>query len=447
MAILVRGGTVISLDPAVGDLPGGEVLIEDGRISAVGERIDALDAELLDASGMLVLPGFVDTHRHTWQAVFRGIGADWTFPEYRAAMHGTLRPLYRPEDVHVGTLLGRIEALSSGITTLLDWCHCTDVPANGDAALDALREAPGRSVFCYGAGIGIGTDEPVGAELARMRDRLADENDDAPVTMAAGLRGPMTTTLESTAADVAAARDLGLRVSMHVNVRTDGSGGHRLVAAMGERGLLDSRTTLVHCNGVDDDELAMMADVGCSVSISPDVELKMGFGWPMTGRMLAAGIRPSLSIDDCPSVGGDMFSTMRAALSVQRGLDTAQGRQPLLNSRDVVEFATIDGARALGLGDRIGSITPGKQADLVLLRTDDLTLFPANHPLGAVVSAGHPGLVDTVLVAGKVVKRGGVLVGVDLDDLRERALRSRARIAADAGIPLDGTWNPLKQEG
>jgi cytosine/adenosine deaminase-related metal-dependent hydrolase len=438
MRTLVRGGTVISLDSRTGDLPRGDVLVEDGRISAVAERIDAPDAEVLDATGMLVLPGFVDTHRHTWQAVFRGIGADWTFPEYRAAMHGTLRPHYRPEDVHVGTLLGRVEALQSGITTLLDWCHCTDTTAHGDAALDALRQAPGRSVFCYGAG--MGTADPVAAELTRMRGRIPD--DDALVTMAVGLRGPQITSMEATVADVAVARDLGLRVSVHAHVSTGATRGHRPVAAMREHGLLDDRTTFVHCNGLDDDELAMMADAGCSVSISPDVELKMGFGWPETGRMLAAGIRPTLSIDDCPSVGGDMFSTMRTTLSVQRGLDTAQGRPPSLAARDVVEFATIDGARAMGLGDQVGSITQGKQADLVLLRADDLTLFPANHPVGAVVSAAHPGLVDTVLVAGKIVKRGGALVGVDLDELRDRALRSRARIAAAAGVALDGTWLP-----
>ena len=444
MRTLVRGGTVISLDPQVGDLAHGEILIEDGRISAVGERVEASGAEVVDAGGMLVLPGFVDTHRHTWQAALRGIGADWTFAEYRAAMHGMLRPLYRPEDVHVGTLLGRVEALHSGVTTLLDWCHCTDTTANGDAALDALRQAPGRSVFCYSAGISTPT-EPAAAELKRMRALV----DDAAagrglVTMAVGLRGPHTTSMEVTAADVATARELGLRVSVHVHVSKAATTtqGRRPVAAMQALGLLDDQTTFVHCNGLADDELAMLADAGCSVSVSPDVELKMGFGWPMTGRLLAAGIRPTLSIDDCPSVGGDMFSTLRTTLSVQRGLDTADGRSPSLTSRDVVEFATLDGANAVGLGDQVGSITPGKQADLVLLRTDDVTIFPANNPLGSVVAAGHPGLVDTVLVAGKVVKRDGALVGVDLDALRERALRSRARIAAAAGIPLDGTWIP-----
>lgn len=161
----------------------------------------------------------------------------------------------------------------------------------------------------------------------------------------------------------------------------------------------------------------------------------------MTGRMLTAGLRPTLSIDDCPAVGGDMFSTMRTVYSVQRGLD---GR---LTSRDLLEFATIDGARACGLAARTGSITPGKDADLILLRADDLTMFPANNPAGTVVTAGHPGIVDTVLVAGRVVKRDGVLVDLDLQTLMARLVESRNRIATAAGIPLDGTWRPRPESG
>ncbi|GAB3845044.1 hypothetical protein GCM10027610_060550 [Dactylosporangium cerinum] len=192
----------------------------------------------------------------------------------------------------------------------------------------------------------------------------------------------------------------------------------------------------MHANGIDDDQLRMLAQAGSSVSISPDVELRMGIGWPETGRMLAAGLRPSLSTDDAPSAGGDMFATMRTAYTVQRGLDGG------LNARDVLEFATVDGARACGLAARTGSVTPGKDADLVLLRTDDLTVFPANNPAGTIVTAGHPGLVDTVLVAGRVVKRDGRLLDVDLPTLRMRLVASRNRIAAAAGVPLDGTWQP-----
>jgi 5-methylthioadenosine/S-adenosylhomocysteine deaminase len=428
MRTLLRGGVVVSMDPDVGDLPQGDVLIEDGRIAAVAATVDAAGAEVVDATGKIVMPGFVDTHRHTWQTAFRGIGADWTFGQYRVAMHGTLKPHYRPEDVYLGNLLGRIEALSSDVTTMLDWFHCSDRPENADAAIQALREAPGRSVFCYGAGMAGETD--IAPEITRVRSQLPDDG------MALGLRGPQMTTMDTTAADVALARELGLRVSVHVHAATGWPSGRRPIADMRDRGLLDDRTTFVHGNGISDDQVAMMADAGCSVSISPDVELKMGFGWPETGRMLAAGIRPSLSIDDCPSAGGDMFATMRTAFAVQRGLDGG------LTARDFVEFATVDGARACGLGARTGSITVGTDADLILLDAEDPSVFPVGDPVGTVVAAGHPGLVDSVFVAGRAVKRDGRLLGVDLPALRVRLLESRDRIAAAAGIAVDGSWTP-----
>ncbi|WP_327592713.1 amidohydrolase family protein [Streptomyces chartreusis] len=425
MKTLLTGGTVVSMDPAVGDLARGDVLIEDGVIVEVAERIHAPDTGTIDATDRIVMPGFVDNHRHTWQTAFRGIGADWTFPEWAVAMHGTVKPHYQPEDVYTGTLLGRLEALHSGVTTMLDWYHVAQTPEHEDAAVAALRDAPGRSIFCLGAG--WGTPDPVDAAIRRVRSQLAT---DGPVTMAWGLRGPEATGMDTVAHELKLAAELGLRTSLHVDV-TAGA-----VADLREHGLLRDTTTFVHGNALSDDELRMLADAGSSISISPDVELKMGFGWPMTGRALAAGLRPTLSIDDVPSAGGDMFSTMRTAFAVQRGLDGG------LRSRDLLAFTTIDAATSCGLASRTGSITPGKDADIILLRTDDLTVFPVNDPAATVVSAGHPGLVDTVLVAGRVVKRDGALVDVDLTTLRARLLASRDRIAAAADIPLDGTWRP-----
>jgi cytosine/adenosine deaminase-related metal-dependent hydrolase len=428
MRTLLTGGTVVSMDPAVGDLERGDVLIEDGVIVEVAEAIEAPDAEVIDATNRIVMPGFVDTHRHTWQTAFRGIGADWTFPEWAVAMHRTLKPQYRPEDVYLGTLLGRLEALHSGVTTMLDWFHCAQSPEHADAAVAALRDTAGRSVFCHGAG--WGTTGSVDAEIRRVRSALP--GDAGLVTMSFGLRGAEDTSFDTVAEELKLAAELGLRTSLHV----ESEGVRRPVADLHEHGLLRDTTTFVHANGIGDDELRMLADAGASVSISPDVELKMGFGWPMTGRMLAAGLRPTLSIDDVPSVGGDMFSTMRTTYVVQRGLDSGLG------SRDLLEFATVDGAHALGLAARTGSLTPGKDADVILLRTDDLTVFPVTDPAATIVAAGHPGLVDTVLVAGRVVKRDGVLVDVDLRALRTRLLESRDRVAAAAGVPLDGTWRP-----
>jgi cytosine/adenosine deaminase-related metal-dependent hydrolase len=426
---LLTGGTVVSMDPAVGDLERGDVLIEDGVIVEVAERVDAPDAEVIDATDRIVLPGFVDNHRHSWQTAFRGVGADWTFPEWALAMHGTVKPHYRPEDVYAGTLLGRLEALHSGVTTMLDWYHVAQTHAHEDAAVAALRDAPGRSIFCLGAG--WGTPDSVDADIRRVRADLTGDglSGDGLVTMAFGLRGPEATGMDTVARELKLAAELGLRTSLHIEAAGT-------VTDLHEHGLLRDTTTFVHANGISDEELRMLADAGASLSISPDVELKMGFGSPVTGRALAAGLRPTLSIDDVPSVGGDMFSTMRTAFAVQRGLDGG------LRSRDLLEFATVDAARSCGLDTRTGSLTPGKDADLVLLRTDDLTVFPVTDPVGTLVSAGHPGLVDTVLVAGRVVKRDGVLVGVDLPALRARLLASRDRIAAAAGIPLDGTWRP-----
>ncbi|XUL85610.1 amidohydrolase family protein [Streptomyces galilaeus] len=433
MKTLLTGGTVVSMDPAVGDLEHGDVLIEDGVIVQVAERIDAPGTEVIDATDRIVMPGFVDNHRHSWQTAFRGVGADWTFPEWAVAMHGTVKPHYQPEDVYVGTLLGRLEALHSGVTTMLDWYHVAQSHAHEDAAVAALRDAPGRSIFCLGAG--WGTADSVDADIRRVHADLAG---DGLVTMALGLRGAEDTSMDTVARELKLAAELGLRTSLHVDGdgASGGDGTRRPVADLHEHGLLRDTTTFVHANGLGDEELRMLADAGSSVSISPDVELKMGFGWPMTGRVLAAGLRPTLSVDDVPSVGGDMFSTLRTAFAVQRGLDGG------LRSRDLLEFTTVDSARSCGLDARIGSITPGKDADLILLRTDDLTVFPVTDPAATIVSAGHPGLVDTVLVAGRVVKRDGVLVGIDLPTLRSRLLASRNRIAEAAGIPLDGTWRP-----
>ncbi|GAA3084952.1 cytosine/adenosine deaminase-related metal-dependent hydrolase [Kribbella aluminosa] len=427
MKTLITGGGVISMDAAIGDIERGDVLIEDGVIVDVAARIDLPDTgttgttEVIDASDRVVMPGFVDNHRHTWQTAFRGVGADWTFADYAAVIHGMLKPQYRPEDVYIGNLFGRVEALNSGVTTMLDWFHAAQTPEHADAAIAGLRAAPGRSIFCYGAG--YRTDQPVDTEVRRVRALLPDD------AMALGLRGPDETTMANVRADLELADELGLRASVHV----DGLDGHRPITALHEHGLLRATTTYVHANGLTDEEIRLIADSGGSVSISPDVELKMGFGQPETGRMLAAGLRPTLSADDVPAAAGDLFATMRTAYAAQRGLDGG------LTSRDLLAFTTVNAADACGLPT--GSLSPGKAADVILLRTDDPAVFPFNNPVGTIVTAAHPGLVDTVLVAGRVVKRAGQLLGVDLPALRTRLLESRDHVAVAAGFPVDGTWH------
>jgi cytosine/adenosine deaminase-related metal-dependent hydrolase len=458
---LIRSCSVYSVDPEVGYLPNASILIENDVIAAITPEVEGAHGtepvpvtapgavEVIDGRGLLAVPGFIDTHRHTWQTAFRGVAADWTLEEYGAGMHRAAKPLYSAADTYIGNLLGRLEALHSGITTLLDWSHGILTPEHADAAVEGLREAGGRSVFGYSGGFGLPCNDPIETDVRRLRSQTFPSNDGL-VTMCLALRGPQYTRLDVTKADVELARELDLRVTVH-----GGSGPwgrNRPVGKMAELGLLDDRTTVVHCNALADDELQLMADHGATASVSPDVEMQMGFGWPATGRLMAHGIRPSLSIDDCAAMGGDMFATMRSTMVAQRGLDTQireRGESvagPLM-CRDVVEFATIEGARACGLDHRIGSIKVGKQADLVLIDTLDPTVYPVNNVAGTLVFAAHPGLVHTVLVAGRVVKRDGKLVGVDWPRIRrqiedsQRAVIERSR-KAGVTVALDGSWRP-----
>jgi len=290
-----------------------------------------------------------------------------------------------------------------------------------------------------------------GSDVRRLREgRLA--SDDALVTLCLAPRGNQFATMEVTKQDWQLAKELGLRISCHAG---DGEWGrNRPVAQLQAAGLLGPTMTFVHCNTLADDELAMMAAAGSSASISPDIELQMGHGWPATGRLLEAGIRPSLSIDVCSSNGGHLFGTMRATIGTERGFDNEQARERgeasvaamELTCRDVLEFATIEGARACGLEAKVGSLTPGKRADVIVVRADSFGMTPMNNPIGAFVYNAHPGLVDTILVDGIVVKRGGALLGVDRARVRRAAIESRddiiARAGGAAGARTGGDWIP-----
>jgi 5-methylthioadenosine/S-adenosylhomocysteine deaminase len=452
---LIEGGTVITVDSELGDFERADVLVEDGAIAAVGPDLGVTDAEVIDATDCIVVPGFVDTHRHTWQALFRNIASDWTLAHYFTGLHGTMSGLYRPEDTYAGNLIGTLEALESGITTLLDWSHNLNTPGHTDAAVDAAFESGGRVVFGHGAGHQHW--QPVSAlphpadDVRRLRSgRLS--SDDALVTLCLAPRGNQFATIEVTEDDWHLADELGIRISCHFG---DGEWGkNRPVAQLAERGLLGPTMTFVHCNTLADDELTMMADAGVSASISPDIELQMGHGWPATGRLLEAGIRPSLSIDVCCSNGGHMFGTIRATIGTERGFDNEHARdrgaasvdEMELTCRDVLEFATIEGARACGLDNKIGSLTPGKRADVILIRADSFGMTPLNNPIGQVVYNAHPGLVDTVLVDGNPVKRRGEFVNVDAARVRRLAVESRDDILRRAngqnGAKLGGDWIP-----
>lgn len=446
--IVIRDGLVVTYDGA-DPTARRDVLVEDGRIAAIGPGLGVGDAEVIDASERIVVPGFVDTHRHTWQTVPRSIAADWTLGQYFAGLRGALGPAYRPQDIYAGTLLGALEALDSGITTLVDWSHNLITPEHGEAAYEALSDAGVRAVLAYGTSDPDWMDPHARADhagLVAMRHG-ALASDDGLVTLAMAVRGPDFSDLDIAAEEWALARELDLRMTTHVGCGERGRG--RRVAAMHERGLLGPDTTYVHCCTLADDELDMIAATGGTASVSPEVEMHMGHGFPATGRLLRAGVAPTISIDVCTGIGGDIFGAMRATLAMERALRhdaaLAEGRahEPLTpTTLDVLRLATLEGARAAGLDDRTGAIEVGRDADLVLLRTDRLNMLPVNHPVGAVVLAAGVQNVDTVLVAGRVVKRDGDLVGVDHARLRRLVEESREHLFAAAGVPADGSWTP-----
>jgi cytosine/adenosine deaminase-related metal-dependent hydrolase len=433
--ILIKGGTVLSMDDDVGDHEVADIMVESGRIAEIAPSLNTSDADvqIIDAHERIVFPGLIDTHRHTWQSALKHRLGDEDFVGYGCKMLRGIGPLYTPEDIYIGNLLGALSALEAGTTTLLDWSHALNTPEHADAAIAALRDAGIRGIFAQGWSRADGqnwTQNSVlqhNPDVIRVRKNILS-TDDALVTHYLAGRGPEMTTTEVVKQDFALARDLGIRISMHVGVRDFGP-KFRAVEVMAKAGVLGPDLTLIHLCASSAHEMSLMAEHGVSAAIGPQSEMMIdGAGIPPVGRLLAAGIRPSLS-GDTETVGtGDLFTQMRLALACERLL-SANGllpdKVPPVKVRDMLEFATIVGAQACGLEQRTGSLSPGKRADIVLVRATDLNLAPVTDPVGALVLAAHPGNVETVIVDGVVRKRNGSLVGVDLDQVRRRANRSR----------------------
>ena len=433
---LLEGGWVVTM--AAGEAPfRGDVLIEDDVIAAVGALGALEDAEIVDARRHIVLPGFVDTHRHTWQTALRTIACDWTLGQYFARIRGHLAPLFRPEDTYAGTLLGVVEALDAGITTVVDWSHNLNGPEYADSAWQALVDAGGRALFSYGASSDQALTRdasPHTRDVVRMRQGVGS-SDGGRVTLGMAVRGPEFSEREACVHDWALARELDLPVTVHVGGGLRGAGGS--VLQLDELGLLGADTTFVHCNMLSDDELDRVAAAGGRASVSPEVEANMGHGPAATARLRARGIPTGLSADVCTNVGGDLFAAMRVALALQRGADhtaaLAHGetlQHVSLTARQVLEMGTIEAAAACGLDHRIGSLEPGKQADIVMLRADTPGLVPLIDPIGAAVLAAGVHNVDAVFVAGRAVKRDGRFVDLDLPRVLDLASSSHARLLA-----------------
>ncbi len=447
--LLIRNGFVVSMDRDVGEVPFGDVLVEDGKIAEIARGLEASEAEEIDATGMIVMPGFVDTHRHTWQTPVRGVLPCCTLDNYFAVMLGSVGVHYRPEDVHIGNYGGALEALNAGITTLLDWSHINNTPDHSDAAIQGLKDAGIRAIYAHG--VPTGGEWWAFSELEHPEDirRIRETyfaSDDGLITLALAARAPGNSNFEVATHDWELARDLGIRISVHVGMRLTDVHVHH-VKNMEDLGLLGPDTTYIHCTDSTDEELDLIKETGGTASVAPYVEMLMGHGPPPTGKLLQRGVPVSLSVDVVSSVPGEMFTQMRTALVHDRiGAFTEtpdEAFAPTLTHKDVLKFATIEGARACALEDKVGSLTPGKQADIVLLKTNAINTAPMLDPAATIVVFADTSNVDSVFVAGRAVKRNGELVGADLEDVFRKLDESRNHILSHAELLPDWASEPV----
>jgi cytosine/adenosine deaminase-related metal-dependent hydrolase len=418
--ILLRGGQVLTMDSTIGDLDRGDVLIEDDKIAAIQPSIDA-DAEVVDVSGRIVIPGFIDTHRHTWEAAIRNCAPNATLDDYFVEVLDTFAPVYRPEDVYASNLAGSLECLNAGITTLVDWSHINNTPDHPDAAISALKETGIRAQYAYGSAntsladywfdskICIPTDD-----VRRVRDTYFS-SDSGLLTLALATRGTGFCNNDVVTTEWNMARELGIPITVHVAMgRLAGRFG--MIKALSDLGLLGPDTTYIHCCYFSDEEWQLVADSGGTVSIAPQVEVQMGHGWPPVAKAMEYGLRPSLSIDVVTTVPGDMFTQIRSAFGTDRARNNAvwwERNEPAegnLTARQMLEIATLNGAHVAGLEDRTGSLTPGKQADVVVIDATAINMAPIHDPVAAVTLCADVSNVESVLVAGEFRKRDGKLL-------------------------------------
>jgi cytosine/adenosine deaminase-related metal-dependent hydrolase len=437
---LLKGGCVLSLDRKVGNFQRADVLIDGATIAAVGPDLRAGNAETLDATDTIVMPGFVDTHRHVWECLFRNLGDHGPIRDGDpGALSREIGPAYRPEDVYAGNLVGLLSAIDAGITTLLDWSHVQATPEHTDAAIAAHREAGIRAVFAYGVPWWSDADRNHAERIRRLAGAQFSTTDQL-LTLALALAGPEFAPMEANEADWALAREVGARISVHVGVGKYGRRGK--LAEMARAGLLGPDTTYVNCATLSDEEIGMIADSGGWFSLAAQAGMMNGYGMPPIQQLLDRQLKPSLSVDAESNVPTDMFTQMRAVISIQHAslfdlkLAGKGGVPNLLTTRRILEFATIEGARANGLGDVTGTLTPGKQADIIVLRTDRPNIHPVNDPIGAVVWGMDTSNVDSVFVAGRALKRDGELVGVDMNRVGGLAYEARDHVARNAGMEL-----------
>jgi cytosine/adenosine deaminase-related metal-dependent hydrolase len=436
---IIRGATVLTMDPAVPDLAGGDVHVREGAIIAVAQRVEAPTAQVIDGAGMICIPGFIDTHFHMWTSVFRlfvraDVPALGYFP-----VTARLGPLMTPEDGYRAVRLGAVDALAAGITTVHNWAHNTRSPEHADSELSAMRDMGLRGRFAYGTPVGLADDAPMDlAGLARVKrdwmpakDNLltlgiCSRNLGAVTVDAAAAASRGTLTIENIKRDWDGARALGLPITMHTS-------GASPIMALERAGLLGPDVQFIHPLLTTPEERDVLKARGASYSTAPQLESRRGsqLGVIQLGELLEAGVKVSISTDHIASISCDPFSSMRILFA----LHSHRLPQMPLTLKRLLQLATLDGAVDLGIADRTGSITPGKRADLVLLRATDTNMAPVSDPYEAVVSFALPANVDTVLVDGRVLRRAGKFTAFDEAKIVAEARQAASELREKAKWP------------
>jgi cytosine/adenosine deaminase-related metal-dependent hydrolase len=451
--LLIRGGHVMSMDPAVGDFAEADVLVEGKRIVAVRPNLRVGEAAVIDARGRIVMPGFVDTHHHQFETALRSFLADGLLfndgkphgaINYFEYILGRFAPVYRPWDVYINELFGSLSQLDAGVTTVHDISQIHHSPQHSDAAIKGIADSGRRAAFGYfeSAGNVAGNQYP---QDARRIMKQYFSSDDQLMTMIMG--GEIYLPGYETAWKIG--RELGIPVAAHI-VGSFGMGPSFDAIAQGRGG--DSGTLgfgsdnlFIHMTGMSDLGWDAVKAAGAHVSLAVPIEMNMRHGMPPILKTLSLGIQPSLSVDVECTLTADMFTQMRTTMALQRALVNEMALQlgnppdlpELLTTRDVLRFATIEGSRDLRLDGKIGTLTPGKEADIILLDAEAINVAPLNVVPGAVVSLMERSNVETVIVAGQIRKWKGRLLDVDLRRLRRQLENSRDYLFEAAGIEQD----------
>lgn len=438
--MLIKGGIVLTQDPALGEMAGADVLVEGDRIAAVGHGLSAEGAQVIDATGDIVIPGFIDTHRHTWETSIRTCAPDYTLGAYFAAILDQFAPKYRPDDVYAANQWGALECINAGITTLVDWSHIMNTPEHADAAVKGLQDTGLRSVFAFGFpntsiqawwfGLDYaGSVERIDGDQARRIRSQYLSDDQGLITMALATRGTNFCKPDVVRYEWELAKELDINITVHVAM--DRFGYTKLqLRALKEMDLLYPNTTYIHASHLLDDEWQMVADSGSNVSFAPQIELQMGHGWAPALTAEKLGIPIGLSSDVATTAPSDQFTQMHAIFASERARrngiawDTDTDPTDLINVRQVLRWATLDGAKVAGIADRTGSITPGKKADIVIIDGGAVNVAPVIDAVAAVVLAADTSNVETVIVDGVIKKRDGKLVA-DLSSPRALVEASR----------------------